>query len=116
MDLDEEELKATRILNGADKSIDKLDMSEEEKKAIEKIKELIAHKNDVDLFMGYEISRPFTIGREMIEEIEPILNLIEKQQKEIETLKSFTSPIFNNEFNEEYISTQEIKDKIKQYN
>ena len=33
MDLDEEELKATRILNGADKSINRLNMSEE--KAIE---------------------------------------------------------------------------------
>ena len=93
-------------------------MSEEEKKAIEKIKELIAHKNDVDLFMDYKISRPFTIGREMIEEIEPILNLIEKQQKELqqkeEIIKTSIIPSYEETIMENEKQLFEMQEELKE--
>ena len=58
--------------------------TEEEKKAIENLNEILTHKNDVDIAYGYNIERPYPIGREKIAQLEIIKNLIEKQQKEIE--------------------------------
>lgn len=60
--------------------------SEEEKKAIEDLNEILTHKNDVDIAYGHNIERPYPIGREKIAQLEIIKNLIKKQQNEIERL------------------------------
>ena len=61
-----------------------MEYTEEEKKAIENLNEILTHKNDVDIVYGYNIERPYPIGREKIAQLEIIKNLLEKQQKEIE--------------------------------
>lgn len=82
MELDEEELKATRILNGADKSINRLNMSEEEKKAIEGLKKI--KKLELTFTSYFFCNGKVTLGEEDKTIIDTILNLIEKEQKELQ--------------------------------
>lgn len=84
-------------------------MSEEEKKAIENLKEVVDLYNDECLITtDYDFKS-----------IEILLNLIEKQQKEIEDLKK-PKYIINFETNEitkltnEFISKDKIKAKIEE--
>ena len=92
-------------------------MNEEEKKAIEFINDLIAW--NVGLYPD----------REECEKLERILNLIEKLQKENEELKNKLSlkqldinVVYNdyleklNEYEENSISIQKVKDKIEKLN
>lgn len=81
--------------------------TEEEKKAIENLNEILTHKNDVDIAYGYNIERPYPIGREKIAQLEIIKNLLEKQQKEIERLYKD-----NNELKRIYKNTAEHLSKI----
>lgn len=64
-----------------------MEYTQEEKKAIENLNEILTHKNDVDIVYGYNIERPYPIGREKIAQLEIIKNLLEKQQNEIERLE-----------------------------
>lgn len=96
-----------------------MEYTEEEKKAIEDLNEILTHKNDVDIAYGYNIERPYPIGREKIAQLEIIKNLIKKQQNEIERLykdnyrldrenqKLFEDTIEN------YISKEAIREKIE---
>ena len=91
--------------------------TEEEKKAIENLNEILTHKNDVDIAYGYNIERPYPIGREKIAQLEIIKNLLEKQQKEINKLNNENKRIkyfSNNLFINDYIPKEEIKEKMKQ--
>lgn len=90
--------------------------TDEEKKAIEVLNEILTHKNDVDIAYGYNIERPYPIGREKIAQLEIIKNLLEKQQKEIERLenkdKEYMNIENNNlEYQEKY--KEALKDKCK---
>lgn len=94
-------------------------MSEEEKKAIETIKNL----KDIKWY-----EHAFDSGTEILDEYEKkdidiVLNLIDKQQKEIEELKEKNKRLEQdrNEYKEEYINLQNAryynyisKDKIKE--
>lgn len=85
-------------------------MSDEEKKAIDKLKTLIQY-----LSVWKE---NFTIVPDDVKYLIPILNLIEKQQKEIEELKEKNRHITKEtvEFvNSHYISKDRIKAKTEEY-
>ena len=62
-------------------------MTEEEKKAIETLEEIIKHKDDFDMAYGVKFLRPYSIGIEKQEQLEIALNLIKKLQKENEELR-----------------------------
>jgi len=88
MDLDEEELKATRRLNGADR-VEKELMTEEEKKAIE---QLLWYKKLFDKGYCEDCNELCSSGasipsKDLSKQIEVILNLIQKQQEKIKKLK-----------------------------
>lgn len=90
--------------------------TEEEKKAIENLNEILTHKNDVDIAYGYNIERPYPIGREKIAQLEIIKNLLEKQQKEIETLKQeneYLNCVCESDA-ENYVPKEAIREKIKE--
>ena len=84
-------------------------MSEEEKKAIEELKSFINDKDCV-----------YWIGKNGEEAVKIILNLIEKQQKEIERLEA-RKYMFNAEtgeisqipLNNNYINKDKIREKIE---
>lgn len=86
-------------------------MNEEEKKAIEILKEIGIN----------------TYAEKKARAIDTVLKLIEKQQKEIKrrkhdnkTLKNFVSVIFNEGIEEKYVPVQKVRNKIeemqKEYN
>ena len=74
-------------------------MNEEEKKAIEDINRFA---NGID--MSCVTARQMQI----------ILNLIKKLQKENKTLKSFVSGVVNENIEKDFIPIQEVKDKIEE--
>ena len=78
-------------------------MSEEEKKAIDKLKSIVKVNN---VFL-YNVENQ-TINQEEIKAIEIVLNLIEKQQKEIEELKE--------EHNSKYYHTLKLKELENEIN
>ena len=83
-------------------------MSEEEKKAIEYLKDLRFEKQ------AFSISKD---DFEEVKQIETILNLIEKQEKEIERLKEFEKYYETEKVvwsRNDYISKDKIKAKIKE--
>lgn len=85
-------------------------MSEEEKKAIEVFKEILFERdkiNEIEDEEEREIEKSAYFEEMAFDEIEIVLNLIEKQQKEIEELK---------ENKEEYIKKlEETKNKLVRY-
>lgn len=92
-----------------------MEYTQEEKKAIENLNEILTHKNDVDIFYGYNIERPYPIGRKKIAQLEIIKNLLEKQQNEIERLENKDKEYMkiensNLEWQEKY---NELKKKIE---
>lgn len=92
-----------------------MEYTEEENKAIENLNEILTHKNDVDIAYGYNIERPYPIGREKIAQLEIIKNLLEKQQNEINKLNNKNKRIkyfSNNLFIDDYISKESIREKI----
>ena len=76
-------------------------MNKKEKKAIE---DMNRFANGVD--MSCVTARQMQI----------ILNLIEKLQKENETLKNFVSGIVNENIEKDFIPIQKVKDKIEELN
>ena len=76
--------------------------TEEEKKAVENIKEILSF-NLRNQFLDDEADN-----------IEILLNLLEKQQKEIKELKSKTQIISPLYIKENYISKEAIREKIKE--
>ena len=85
-------------------------MNEEEKKAVEFIKDLIAWDVGIDQYLD----------KEDCEKLEIILNLIEKLQKENEELKNkeVTARKINELLVQRYsnsIPVQKVKDKIRHY-
>lgn len=89
-------------------------MNEEEKKAIEFIKDLIAWDVRQDLYPN----------KEECENLEIILNLVEKLQKENEELRESNKKLYeigqemckqDKYTRENYISVQKVKDKIRHY-
>lgn len=76
--------------------------TEEEKKAVENIKEILSF-NLRNQFLDDEADN-----------IEILLNLLEKQQKEIKELKSKTQIISPLYIKENYISKEAIRKKIKE--
>ena len=47
------------------------------KEAIKIVKEIITHKDDVDIAYGTKITRPYTIDHEQIQAIETVLQALE---------------------------------------
>lgn len=92
--MNEEEKKALKVINTRTRrlldelEIEKEDMSDEPKIAY-LMQEIRANKT--------------------------LLNLIEKLQKENQTLKSFVSGIFNENIEKDFIPVQKVKDKIRHY-
>ena len=87
-------------------------MNEEEKKAIEFIKDLIA----------WDVRQDLCPNKEECENLETILNLIEKLQKENEELEEINNELESEKneairrYNFETISIQKVKDKIEELN
>lgn len=76
-------------------------MNEEEKKAINNMEKFARVHQDMTAVSAYEM--------------DIVLNLIEKLQKENETLKKFVSGIVNENIEKDFIPVQKIKDKIRHY-
>lgn len=94
-------------------------MNEEEKKAVEFIRDLIT----------WDVRQYLCPNKEECKNLEIILNLIEKRQKEIEKLKRYKKAYENGEYTwkqkyeetfdyvkENYIPVEKVKDKIKKLN
>ena len=79
MDLDDDELKATREMNRTKNN--KSMLSDEEKEAIIYFYNLRATIDESNMLFGEDIN--VKCGKEKIKKISSILNLIEKQSKEI---------------------------------
>ena len=82
-------------------------MNKEEKRAIEKFRKLGIKKFREEKLTNEDLLSYF--------EFVIILNLIEKLQKENQTLKSFVSGIFNENIEKDFIQVQKVKDKIIHY-
>ena len=115
-DLDDDELRATRILHGVDKKNKRI--SEEQAiKELTEIKELV----EEDLkYKDYEVTA--TLDQIDLESLVIVLNLIEKQQKEIEHWKAGMKIIEKDKNNhierlerkiEELDSQNEVLEEIK---
>lgn len=65
-------------------------------------------KNDL---AGIAITHPF-----FADMVTNALNYIEKLEKENKTLKNFTSDIFNEDVEKEFIRVNKAKEKIEEYN
>lgn len=81
-------------------------MNEEEKKAVEFIRDLIA----------WDVRQDLCPNKEECKNLEIILNLIEKQQKEIDELQSYIKEylIPKSTINLLYVSKDKIRAKIKE--
>lgn len=102
-DLDDEEIKATRILNGVDKenNLEKDIMSEEA------FNELIDNFEEVETLTKY--------GRKAIKQnVKRLQKKIKELEEENKTFKNFTSAIFNDNIEKEFIPVQKVKDKIEE--
>lgn len=75
-------------------------MNKEEKRAI---KDMDRFANSIDM------------SSVTAEQMQIILDLIKRLQKENETLKNFVSGIVNEKIEKEFIPVQKIKDKIEKY-
>lgn len=82
-------------------------MNDEEKKAVEFIRDLIA----------WDVRQDLCPNKEECKNLEIILNLIEKQQKEIDELQSYIKEylIPKSTINLLYVSKDKIREKIKEY-
>lgn len=99
-----------------------MNYTEEEKKAIEDLKKLkkeCIEKYKVELDEKDNIDKPKAFYlHQQIEAIHIVLNLLEKQQKEIEELKykykKYGKVLFTEDaIKENYVSKNEIREKIK---
>ena len=84
-------------------------MNEEEKKAIEWFKEdLTKEKEEMEYYNEYK--------KQIIKRNEKLLNIIEKQQKEIEVLEIIHTTYKEMIEENNYISKDKIREKIEHYN
>ena len=90
-------------------------MSEEEKETLNYIKE---HKNYIEKFCEALNDEGFDTDeeRDALKKYNTLINLIEKQQKEIEELKKDKKALVNNYDNvlKNFISKDKIREKIKE--
>lgn len=104
-DLDDEEIKATRILNGVDKE----NNLEEDIMSEEAFNELIDNFEEVETLTEY--------GRKAIKQnVKNLQKRIKELEEENKTFKNFTSAIFNDNIEKEFIPVQKVKDKIEELN
>ena len=84
-------------------------MTDEEKKAIERIEDVFYQ----DLGKGINKIQKITLYEDSITDIRTVLNLIEKQSKEIEELKE-KNEYLPNWVSKKYVSKDKIKAKIEE--
>ena len=85
-------------------------MREEEKKAIEEVKEVIKIDKERRIVTIYDKKPLFR------DQLQIIIDLINKQQKEIEDLKEQNTQLANYLYDSYYVSVDKIREKIEQYN